>query len=198
MLLANKMDAPFTEAPSQDVSRFSGFPICDNSGQVFSHRRPILPTLKGQRIGSCRGHNERPGATICSSPSPRDLLAARPEDYGQASRLVAGVCDSFVGPHPWRRGCALKTTSTAREETEERTDGQRKRESTAMCEETESANDERSSVDQWITSSARASTDGGIVRPSALAVLRLMTSSNLVGCSTGRSAGLAPLRILST
>jgi hypothetical protein len=28
--------------------------------------------------------------------------------------------------------------------------------------------------------------------------LRLMTRSNLVGCSTGRSAGLAPLRILST
>ena len=34
------------------------------------------------------------------------------------------------------------------------------------------------------------------MRPSALAVLRLMTSSNLVGCSTGRSAGFAPLRIL--
>src|SRR5262245_27732593 len=48
----------------------------------------------------------------------------------------------------------------------------------------------------WITSSARASTDRGIVKPSALAVLRLMTSSNLVGCSVGRSAGLAPLRIL--
>jgi len=45
--------------------------------------------------------------------------------------------------------------------------------------------------------SARCSSDGGIVRPIALAVLRLMTSSNLVGCSTGRSAGLAPLRILS-
>jgi hypothetical protein len=28
--------------------------------------------------------------------------------------------------------------------------------------------------------------------------LRLMTSSNLVGCSMGRSAGRAPLRILST
>src|SRR6476660_4063102 len=38
----------------------------------------------------------------------------------------------------------------------------------------------------------------GIFSPSALAVLRLTTSSNLVGCSTGRSAGLAPLRILST
>jgi len=32
----------------------------------------------------------------------------------------------------------------------------------------------------WITSSARASSDGGIVKPSALAVLRLMTSSNFV------------------
>jgi hypothetical protein len=50
----------------------------------------------------------------------------------------------------------------------------------------------------WITSSARRSSDGGIVIPSALAVLRLMTSSNFVGCSTGRSAGFAPFRILST
>ena len=33
-----------------------------------------------------------------------------------------------------------------------------------------------------ITSSARASSVGGTSRPSALAVLRLMTSSNLVGC----------------
>src|SRR3954470_8567557 len=47
-----------------------------------------------------------------------------------------------------------------------------------------------------ITSSARASNEGGISRPSALAVLRLITSSNLVGCRTGRSPGLAPLRIL--
>jgi hypothetical protein len=49
-----------------------------------------------------------------------------------------------------------------------------------------------------ITSSARASTAGGIVRPSAFAVLRLITSSNLVGCWIGRSAGFAPLNILST
>ena len=37
-----------------------------------------------------------------------------------------------------------------------------------------------------------------IVSPSAFAVFRLITSSNFVGCSTGRSAGFAPLRILST
>ncbi len=52
--------------------------------------------------------------------------------------------------------------------------------------------------DHWITSFARISSDGGIVNPSALAVLRLMTSSNLVGCSIGRSAALAPFKILST
>ena len=49
-----------------------------------------------------------------------------------------------------------------------------------------------------ITSSTRSSTGGGIVRPRALAVLRLLTSSNFVGCSTGRSPGLALLRISST
>src|SRR5262249_11173106 len=38
---------------------------------------------------------------------------------------------------------------------------------------------------------------GGIVRPRAFAVLRLIISSNFVGCSTGRSAGFAPFRILS-
>ena len=44
-----------------------------------------------------------------------------------------------------------------------------------------------------MASSARARIDGGTVRPSALAVLRLTTSSNVVGCSTGRSAGFALL-----
>jgi hypothetical protein len=45
-----------------------------------------------------------------------------------------------------------------------------------------------------ITSSALACSVKGTVSPSALAVLRLMTSSNFVGWRTGRSAGLAPLR----
>src|SRR5712692_3466369 len=39
---------------------------------------------------------------------------------------------------------------------------------------------------------------GGIVRPMALAVLLLITNSNVVGCSTGRSPGFAPFKILST
>ena len=49
-----------------------------------------------------------------------------------------------------------------------------------------------------ITSSAWASTDAGRSSPSAFAVLRLMTSSYLVGVCTGRSAGFSPLRIRST
>src|SRR5262245_29700995 len=49
-----------------------------------------------------------------------------------------------------------------------------------------------------ITSSAIESTPAGIVRPSVLAVLRLMTNSNLLDCMTGKSVGLVPLRILPT
>src|ERR1051325_6059803 len=49
-----------------------------------------------------------------------------------------------------------------------------------------------------ITLSARASTLGGIVRPICLAAFNLITNSNLVGCSTGNSAGFIPFAILST
>src|SRR5262245_38105954 len=49
-----------------------------------------------------------------------------------------------------------------------------------------------------ITSSARASSVGGTSRPSARAVLRLMTRSYLVGAWTGRSPGLSPLRMRAT
>ena len=49
-----------------------------------------------------------------------------------------------------------------------------------------------------ITSSASAMSWSGMVMPSVFAVFRFITSLNLVGCWTGRSAGLAPLRIRST
>ena len=51
---------------------------------------------------------------------------------------------------------------------------------------------------QRITLFARTSTFGGTVRPIFLAACRLMMNSNFIGCCTGRSAGFAPLRILST
>jgi len=46
-----------------------------------------------------------------------------------------------------------------------------------------------------ITSLAVASRAGGTVRPSSLAVLRLITNSNFADCITGRSDGRSPLRI---
>src|SRR5207302_1493725 len=49
-----------------------------------------------------------------------------------------------------------------------------------------------------ITSSARCCRNQGTSRPSALALLRLITSSNFVGCSTGISAGFPPCKILTT
>src|SRR5499433_2305587 len=48
-----------------------------------------------------------------------------------------------------------------------------------------------------ITSSASAITVGGTVKPSVVAVLRLMANSNLTGACAGSSAGLAPLKIRS-
>ncbi len=48
------------------------------------------------------------------------------------------------------------------------------------------------------TSSALISTPGGIVTPIFLAVLRLIMNSNFGGGSTGKVAGFAPFRILST
>src|SRR5262249_30817138 len=64
--------------------------------------------------------------------------------------------------------------------------------------EEDGAGDDLAPIDYSISASARASIEGGIVRASALAVLRLITISNLVGCSTGRSPGFVPFKILST
>src|SRR5215813_5378225 len=58
--------------------------------------------------------------------------------------------------------------------------------------------DEVASSHYSITSSARRRIDVGNSRPIAFAVFKLTTSSNRVGCSTGSSAGVAPLRILAT
>jgi len=54
------------------------------------------------------------------------------------------------------------------------------------------------SIAYSITSSARASSVGGTLRPSIRAVSALMTNSNLLDCTTGRSAGFAPLRMRPT
>jgi hypothetical protein len=54
---------------------------------------------------------------------------------------------------------------------------------------------ELAASDHSITSSASASSLSGTVRPSIRAVEALMTNSNFEDCTTGRSAGFAPLRM---
>src|SRR5262245_61697995 len=58
--------------------------------------------------------------------------------------------------------------------------------------------DELATLHHSITSSARASSSGGMSKSNAFAVARLMTSSNLVPISTGRSPAFSPLRIRPT
>ena len=50
-------------------------------------------------------------------------------------------------------------------------------------------------ADHSITSSARSRIDGGNSIPNARAVLALIATCNRMDCTTGRSAGLAPLRM---
>ena len=49
-----------------------------------------------------------------------------------------------------------------------------------------------------ITLFARARKSGESVRPICFAAFKLITNSNFVACCTGKSAGLAPFKILST
>src|SRR5262245_38856874 len=55
--------------------------------------------------------------------------------------------------------------------------------------------DELAAAQHSITSSAATRSLSGTVRPSTRAVWWLMTSSILLDCTTGKSAGLAPLRM---
>ena len=53
-------------------------------------------------------------------------------------------------------------------------------------------------ADHSIIRSIRRRTEGGMLIPRIVAILRFTTSSKRVGCSTGSSPGFAPLRTRST
>src|SRR5262245_35589601 len=97
-----------------------------------------------------------------------------------------------------QRMSALPPIATAKADIRKRSCPLYPRKQTCAAHEAMSAlGQKRTSSLYSITSSARVSTDGGIVRPSALAVLRLITNSYLVGACTGISFGFSPLRIRS-
>src|SRR5262249_9097741 len=110
---------------------------------------------------------------------PPELLKSLPEcgEERRSFQVVLGIAHQHTdAPHP------LALLRARRERPRSR--------ATEQCDEFAACHS--------ITSSARASSDGGTSRPSDLAVFWLITSSYLVGACTGRSAGFAPLRIRST
>src|SRR2546426_12783810 len=148
---------------------------------------PSVHTAGTQGHGGCVFRGEAAGDTgLARSCSTPELFPLAPGSVTQAqsSRPLhdlhdltsAGAIWSFRRPseqHRGQHGCT-------------------------MCARSEHTGYALADRDHWMISSARIRSACGIVRPRALAVLRLITSSNFVGCSTGRSPGLAPLRILST
>ena len=123
------------------------------------------------------------------------VLPLRPPVFDRhvAALDVAGVAQASA-----ERGQAVrpKIRRCAAEEPDHRQPGLlRPRRERPRRRRTAEGRDELAPSHHSITSSARCCRNQGTSRPSVVAVLRLMTSSNFVGCSTGRSAGLAPLRM---
>src|SRR6516164_6801085 len=128
-------------------------------------------------VAGCRPAGVHPDiAALC----PAELLKSLPQsrDAGLPYRIVRGEWhDHADAPHPFALLRARRERPGDRCAAEKR---------------------DELAPRHSITSSARASNASGTVKPSALAVFKFMISSKWVGCSTGRSAGWAPLRILST
>src|ERR1700745_3623863 len=119
------------------------------------------------------------GLLRCREPNPRRHHGTPP-----APRKIRRCCADRLNPPPetghWlARPARPKSAITGSEQVQQDTP-------------------EKARPAYSITSSARASSVAGTSRPSARAVTRLMIRSNLVGCSTGKSAGLGPRKILST
>src|SRR5262245_34191639 len=170
----------------------------------------VLPTREGDRSLHIR-HDER---------ADRGMFAAAPEAYmamlvltrlhlftlehvagrdvkparTRLHQLIAGDREAI---HVAAAGWRIPGMRQRRDRGNQRCNNQQCRER-PRSRRTAEQRDELASSHHSITRSAIASRPGGNVIPSALAVLRLMTNSNLVGCRTGRSAGLAPLRIRPT
>ena len=142
-------------------------------------------------VGQAAGTG-RPGGGSAANPSAAksrrtawgSVTAPRirrgPAQRSHTSTSTPNITTARLGPLPM-----LPPTTASAPPGSAGTDGKtRRRRGAAVC--------------YRMTSSARRSIDCGIVSPSAFAVFKLISSSNLVGCSTGRSPGLAPFRILST
>src|SRR5215471_11649177 len=189
-----------------------GYPreVASRSAEAGDETVPDRVATDGKDDGNCRGRS--PGRNRCGKVVGKDgghlianqlgsevgkaiILVRIPQfddyiasfDITQVVQALAERCQAIrhrwlsrVQPSDNRDRCLLRTRR-------ERPRGRRPAEQ----------RDELAALHS-ITSSARPSGIGDTSRPSVLAVLRLIASSNFVGCWTGRSDGFSPRRIRST
>src|SRR5262245_59685432 len=186
-------------------------------GDVAAWPRQARYQLRRERIaGGCHDDRQLGGSLPRADRSGRapghDGINAKPDQFLRDAHMLFGVA---LGPAIFQPQVAslniaqfAKTLPQAldrwvgkrRDDADRHRPRRRCRMSDARPRSRSAANerDELATAAHSITSSARASSVGGTSRPSAFAVLRLITNSNLVGCWTGRSPGFSPLRMRST
>src|SRR5262245_31944832 len=105
-----------------------------------------------------------------------------------SGQVLAGPCPLWVRRRRWctSKQCLLYPQKRTLEFS---------RAMSALCQKRTYAAQQKNA---YSITSAVARIDCGMVRPSALAALRLSTVSYFVGACTGRSPGFSPLRIRST
>jgi hypothetical protein len=152
---------------------------CRPEGGVNSH------------VNAARSHMDQPGPGPAGRRRATNLESPVPD-----IRFVGGryaVFDALVDHEQSRVG-----SGSSKDDLHRRRQSGQLREKTPMSAGSHADTSRVAGRGYSVTSSARASSVGAMSRPSVFAAFRLMTSSNLTGCSTGRSPGFAPRRILST
>ena len=149
--------------------------VCDGTSAVGESRHRIPGASVGQPT---EDHGSPAKALAGSSPKPPSGRLALPWTLPwpgprNADRAIAGISGK-QRPHPWHSRAGGGRVHSIN---------------------SDSCSAAKSILFNHLVGAWRA-VDAGTVRPSTLAVLRLMTSSNLVGCITGRSAGFYALENL--
>jgi hypothetical protein len=169
--------------------------------------RSVAPAPPGVNAATNSQNQPRPNVVTCRSASPHHakwMPRRSPRRRGPVSTSPQfRISSNKPLSSPW---CGMMVSSGARGEPSPGAPAMKKsdhrhrrllrarRERPRRCRTAEKCNE--LAARHSITSSATASSWSGTSRPRALAVFRLSTSSNSVGCTTGNSAGLVPLRIV--
>ena len=157
--------------------------IARRCGEAVTHMQQEPSGRRNAKGQTANPRTRRPRTRAAPAITSTAPFADNSSSEGAASRQASA--SSFLKYDIRRRassGCGYAASSGFGQHTVPRADSSRLAKTTIA-------------IRHSITTSATATSVGGRVRPSALAVLRLMTSSIFVDCCTGKSAGFSPLRI---